>query len=184
MSDLTRLPPVPVMASVAMPAPIPTWPKITKQQQLRGELEATRLAFHALVQSHSGDRWRKPSGTTAWSCGEVLVHLTWAVEYLPREVESARQGRGMFNMPSWLGWLVNSLSYGYVRWMARTATPDALHQRYDQAIDTTMRMLDTIRDDEWTQGADFYGEGFHSIERLFRTPTEHLNAHTQGWVGR
>jgi len=184
MSDLTRISHTPVTISMAASAPTPAAPTRTKQQQLRAELEATRLAFHALVQSYSGDRWRKQSGTTAWSCGEVLVHLTWAVAYLPREVESARQGRGMFNVPKWLGWLANPLSYWYVRWMARAATPDALRQRYDQAIDATLRMLDTIRDDEWSQGADFYGEGFHSIERLFRTPTEHLNDHTKGWDGR
>lgn len=153
----------------------------SKQLQLRPELEAARATFHTLVQTYAGDKWHKGSGTTAWSCGEVLVHLTWAVEYLPKEVACARQGRGMFNTPHWLAWLVNPLSYWYIRWIARSATPAAIRQRYDQAIDATLHVLDTIRDDEWAQGADFYGEGFYSVERLFRTPIEHINAHTKGW---
>ncbi len=184
MSSSPRLSYAPATASVITSVPTSAVPKRTRHEQLRAELEAARIAFHALLESHSGDRWRKPSRTTAWSCGEVLEHLTWAVEYLPKEVESARQGRGMFNAPKLLAGLVNTLSYCYVRWMTRSATPASIRQRYDQAIDATLRVLDTIREDEWTKGADFYGEGFHSIEQLFRTPSEHLNAHTKGWDGR
>jgi hypothetical protein len=44
--------------------------------------------------------------------------------------------------------------------------------------------LDTIQDDEWSQGADFYGEGFHSIEDLFHTPAKHFADHTAGWPMR
>ncbi|MGE5602843.1 MAG: maleylpyruvate isomerase N-terminal domain-containing protein, partial [Nitrososphaerales archaeon] len=69
---------------------------------LRAMLEATRTAFHRLVDSAAGDKWREKSPKSAWTRGEVLVHLAWALEQLPQEVKMARQGKGMFNMPKWI----------------------------------------------------------------------------------
>jgi hypothetical protein len=37
--------------------------------------------------------------------------------------------------------------------------------------------LHDIRDEDWTKGANFYGEGFYSIEDLFHTPRDHFNEH-------
>lgn len=148
---------------------------------LRSELEATRQAFHALVASLPAGRWRQASPSSAWTVGEVLVHLTWAIEYLPSEVEQARRGKGMFNMPKWLG---DPLSYWYVRWLARGVAPDDIDRRYDAAMDATLRTLDAIGEDEWMRGADFYGEGFHSVAELFREPAKHLSEHTAGWPRR
>ena len=148
---------------------------------LRAELEATRQTFRQIVESLPAERWRQPSPSSAWTVGEVLVHLTWAIEYLPREVEQARLGKGMFNMPKWLG---DPLSYWYVRWLARGAAPDAIGRRYDDAMDATLRTLDAIGEDEWTRGADFYGEGFHTVADLFREPAKHLAEHTAGWPQR
>jgi uncharacterized damage-inducible protein DinB len=149
--------------------------------RLRSELEATRQAFHALVESLPADRWRQPSLSSAWSVGEVLVHLTWAIEYLPREVEQACRGKGMFNLPKWLA---EPLSYWYVRWLARGAAPDAIRRRYDAAMDATLRSLDAIGEEDWTQGADFYGEGFHTVADLFGEPAKHLAEHITGWSQR
>jgi Mycothiol maleylpyruvate isomerase N-terminal domain len=81
---------------------------------LRSELEATCIAFHALVESLSDDRWHQKSSTSAWTVGEVLVHLTWALEQLPNEVASARRGKGMFNFPKRLA---DPLSY----WLTKHA---------------------------------------------------------------
>jgi len=148
---------------------------------LQSELEATRQAFHALIESLPADRWRQPSPSSAWTIGEVLVHLTWAIEYLPQEVEQARHGKGMFNMPKWLA---APLSYWYVRWLARNADPDALRRRYDDAMDATLRTLDTIGGEEWMRGANFYGEGFHSVADLFHSAAKHFAEHTAGWPQR
>jgi hypothetical protein len=156
-------------------------PHIARRDALRAELEATRIAFAALVESLSGAAWRETSPSSDWTFCEVLVHLTWALEYLPQEIESARKGRGMFNMPKWLA---DPLSYWYIRWLARTATPGAIHRRYDAAINATLRLLDTVPETEWSLGADFYGEGFHSIDDLFHAPAKHLAEHTAGWPQR
>jgi hypothetical protein len=111
--------------------------------------------------------------------GEVFVHLTWALEYLPAEVQKARQGKGMFNMPKGLS---DTMSYWYIRWIARQATPEILALRYDQAMDASLRKLADISENDWKLGANFYGEGFHSVEDLFRVPAQHLEEHTGGWL--
>lgn len=157
---------------------------VSRQDVLRTELEATRTAFHALVEAFAGPAWQQKSTTTKWSFGEVLVHLTWALEQLPQEVESARQGKGMFNFPQWLAWLVNPMSYWYGRSLARGATPDDIRRRYDEAMGAVLIKLNTIKDEEWSCGADFYGEGFHTIEDLFHAPAKHFADHTAGWLRR
>ncbi len=106
---------------------------------------------------------------------EVFVHLTWALEQLPREVESARRGKGMFNMPKRLS---DFFSYWYIRWTARSAKREPVGRRYDAAIAASLRALDGVKDDEWALGADFYGHGFHTIADLFRVPGQHITEHT------
>jgi hypothetical protein len=142
---------------------------------LRAQLEATRTAFHQLLASSSGAQWRQKSRTSGWTVGEVLVHLTWALEYLPKEVEMARQGKGMFNMPGWLG---DPLSYWMIRWLARKSDPESLRHRYDAAMDRVLATLETVPDSDWNLGAPFYGHGVYTVAELFETPVQHLVEHT------
>jgi hypothetical protein len=112
-----------------------------------------------------------------WTVGEVLLHLTWALEQLPQEIASARRGRGMFNMPKRLA---DPLSYWFIRWSARNSTRESIRRRYDAAISASIRALDEVKESEWTLGARFYGEGFYTIADLFQTPAHHLSEHTHG----
>jgi hypothetical protein len=147
------------------------------REAIRAELEATRQAFQTLAGSISDERWRGKSPSSAWSTGEVLVHLTAALEYLPREVESARRGKGMFNYPKWLADPVN---YRLTRWTARNATQEGIRQRYDTAMAAVLRALDTVQESDWELGARFYGERFYTIADLFHTPAQHFAEHTEG----
>ncbi len=144
---------------------------------LRSELEATREAFHTLLEKVSKVEWRQKSPASAWTVGEVFVHLTWALEYLPEEVKRARRGQGMFNLPKGLS---DFLSYWYIRWIARTATPESIRHSYDKAMDASIGLLDEIPEEDWNKGANFYGEGFHSVEDLFHGPARHFSEHTSG----
>jgi hypothetical protein len=144
---------------------------------IRAELEASRIAFLALVDATSDERWQRKSPTTRWTEGQVLVHLTWALEQLPREVESARRGKGMFNFPKRVA---DPLSYWFTRWLARKATRESLAQRYDAAIAAVLATLEDVQDSEWERGARFYGERFYTVAELFHTPTDHLTQHTAG----
>lgn len=142
---------------------------------LRAELEATRAAFHRLLDEAAGERWRERSPSSAWTVGEVLLHLTWALEQLPKEVEMARRGKGMFNIPKWIA---DPGSYWIIRWQARKVDSASLRRRYDAAMDATLAALETVPDSDWGLGAPFYGHGFYSVADLFATPAEHLAEHT------
>jgi hypothetical protein len=143
---------------------------------LRAKLEATRTAFHHLLDTASGERWRQKSPNCAWSIGEVLLHLTWALEQLPQEVIMARQGKGMFNYPKWFA---EPASFWIIRWQARENDPLSLRQRYDAAMDAVLVALEQVPESDWHLGAHFYGHGFHSVADLFETPADHLAEHTR-----
>lgn len=148
-----------------------------RRSALRAGLEATRLEFHRRLAAVSASAWNSKSPSSSWTVREVFTHLTWALEMLPKEVEGARRGRGMFNLPKRIS---DPASYWYMRWLARGATPAALAQRYDQAMQAVVQLIDTIPEEDWQRGANFYAEGFHSVEDLFHVPTEHLAEHTGG----
>lgn len=145
---------------------------------LQAELEATRTAFHAFLDALSPDQWREKSPSSAWTLGEIALHLTWALEQLPQEVASARRGKGMFNSPKQLDGLADALSYWYTRWLARKTTPETIALRYDAAMTAVLHSLDEVKESDWVLGAPFYGHGFYSVEDLFHTPAEHLAEHT------
>jgi hypothetical protein len=123
------------------------------------------------------DRWLRKSPSSDWTVREVFVHLTWALEQLPEEVARARQGRGMFNLPTWFA---DPASYWLICWLARRATPDSVRRRYDAATAAALAALETVPDSDWPLGAEFYGHGFHTVADLFRTPAHHLAEHTVG----
>lgn len=141
---------------------------------LRAELAATHAAVQQLLAAVSAAASRRRSANPAWIVGEVLAHLTWSLEQLPREVERARQGRGLYNLPPFLRDPLNVL---VTRLYARRHPPQTLARRYEAAYAAALRALDGVGDDEWRRGAPFWGEGFHDIEALFRAQARHLAEH-------
>jgi hypothetical protein len=83
----------------------------------------------------------------------------------------------MFNIPKWLA---DPASYWYIRLIARNSTPQSIRRRYDAAMDAVLEALAMVPDSDWELGADFYGEGFHTVADLFRAPAKHLAEHTTG----
>lgn len=150
---------------------------VVNRDEIAAELETTRATLHRLLDSISDDRWLQKSPGSAWTVKEVFVHLTWALEYLPKEVTLARQGKGMFNMPKWFA---DPVSYWLMRWHARSASRESIRRRYDAAVDAAIAALETVPDSDWLLGAEFYGEGFHTVADLFRGPARHLTEHTAG----
>jgi hypothetical protein len=141
---------------------------------LRERLTATQTAFHALLDGLSEDDLRRPSSNPAWTVGAVLSHLVWSLELLPREVASARTGKGMFNFPPLVrDWLNAQLT----RLGARGQTRDILRRRYDAAFATALATLDGVRDDEFQLRARFWSEGFRDIADLYAAQVDHLAEH-------
>ena len=153
---------------------LPAHAPVPNRALLRADLEATRAAFHRQAEAAAGPRWRMSSPTCDWTAGEVLVHLVWALEQLPKEVEQARQGKGMFNLPKWFA---DPASYWMIRWQARSTDLATLCRRYDRAMDAVLAALDTVPDSDWGLGARFYGEGYYTVADLFATPADHLIEH-------
>lgn len=141
------------------------------------ELETVQAAFHQMVNSLSEADWYRKSPNSDWTLGEILVHLTWSLEYLPREVAHALQGKGMLNIPKAIA---DPFSLFYMRWLARRANKASVVQRYDAAMAAVKTALVNIRDEDWAKGANFYAEGFYTIEALFHTPTDHFKEHSAG----
>jgi hypothetical protein len=143
---------------------------------VRADLAATRTAVQQILAGMSAADWRRRSANPAWTVGEVLAHLTLSLEHVPREVECARRGRGMYNLPRILAGPVNMLA---TRLLARRYTWQTIARQYDAAYAAALRTLEGVGDDEWRLGARFFGEGFKDIETLFRGQAHHLAEHGQ-----
>jgi hypothetical protein len=144
--------------------------------EVQADLAATRVAVQQIFAGMSDADWRRRSANPAWTIGEVLAHLTWSLEQVPREVESARRGRGMYNLPAFL---LGPLNVLVVRRYARRYTRQTLALQYEAAYAAALRALEGVKDNEWRLGAPFYGEGFKDIETLFRAQARHVAEHAR-----
>ena len=147
------------------------------RETLRAELERPARRSTALLDSIPDERWHRRAPGSAWTVREVFVHLTWALEYLPKEVDLARQGKGLFNTPKAIA---DPASYLLIRWLALRSTRESIRRRYDAAMDATLATLAKVPTATGALGANFYGEGFHTVADLFQTPARHLEEHTRG----
>jgi uncharacterized damage-inducible protein DinB len=159
------------------------------REQIREELEATRQAYHALLESLAEEDWKKPSGNPAWTVGQLMVHMTFAPRMLPADVGMIRSGGWMPKVPAFLFNWANVLM---TRWAARNQSAQSVGALYDAAHDRVLALLDTIQDDEWSLGREYPDwdpmlSGTVTIERLFRYLADHYEVHAgqvrQGLAG-
>lgn len=151
------------------------------RQELRAELEATRVAYHVLLDLLSDDDWHRPSGNPAWTVGQVIYHMTMAPRMLPSDVRMIRRGRRAPGLPAFI---FNSLNVLVTRWGARKHTPETVGQAYDAAHAAALAAFDTIQDHEWAKGVEYPEwdpmlSGFVTIERLFRYLSLHFKVHAE-----
>jgi hypothetical protein len=155
---------------------------------IRSELEATREAFYALVASISDGDFRQPSLNPAWTVGEVLFHMSLAPRMLAADVRILRRpGR----YPRLLTGLLNAirpvfdaLNVLYARLGARRLTRRKLIDKYDAGHTAALRALAMVAEDSWDKGLDYPNwdpqlAGHVTIERLFRYPKAHFEAHAE-----
>lgn len=150
-------------------------------ESLRAEMEVTRHAFRDLVTGLPEAAWVYRAPGSKWTGKQLLHHVTWALEQLPREVENAKRERGMFNYPKFVA---DPASYWLVRWEARKATREDILARYEAAMDRAVASLQTVGGAQWRRGARFYGEGFYTVADLFHTPAQHLAEHLPPLLGQ
>jgi len=152
-----------------------TAPELPDRAAIRAEMNASRQAFHALLNAVPPEDWRRKSLATAFTVAELFEHIVHGLELIPEEVEAIRKGKNYLNFPSWF---TGKISLLMTRRAARNATPQSIAERYDAAHAEALRLLDTVRDDEWRKGAHFFGEGYWTMEFIFRgVVSQHFEEH-------
>jgi hypothetical protein len=151
------------------------------REEIREELEATRRAYHALLDSLAEGDWSKPSGNPAWTVGQVMVHMTFAPRMLPADVGMIRSGGWMPKLPAFLFNWANVLM---TLWAARKQSAQSVGALYDAAHNRAMALLETIQDNEWSLGREYPDwdpmlSGTVTIERLFRYLADHFEVHAE-----
>ena len=157
---------------VSRSAPVST--ALPDREALRAQLEETRVAFHALVESLTEAQWHSKTATTAWTVCEVLTHVADGRARLLAAIAHVRQGKNYFNLPSWLR---DPLIRWHGTWSARGQTPESILRRYDQAHTAFLAILEGIRDDEWSRGAQCFGDGYKTVLDLCVLPKSHFQEH-------
>jgi hypothetical protein len=142
------------------------------RETLRAELEATRIAYHQLLETLTDEDWERQSGNTRLTVGELMSHLAVDVGFMTRMVEWAIAGRSV-DPPRWLFAWLNPIR---ARWGARRATRHTVGAAYDRGHAALCAVLDRIQDDEWEKAAVFLGR-YTTVAGVFRLPDKHFEQH-------
>lgn len=145
-----------------------------KREIIRAELEETGKNFHQLLDSLSNEDLRRKGVNSAWTIGELLVHIIYWLNYTPRVVKMLRKGTGIRNVPLFL---FDWANIWLTRFAARKVTVRSIRLRYDAAHDVTLRALDGIRDDEWGKSATFIKGEVSTMESIFHSIRSHFEEH-------
>ncbi|HEU0297370.1 MAG TPA: DinB family protein [Anaerolineales bacterium] len=158
---------------------------------IRAELEATRTAFHALIDSLSENDLRRKSRNPGWTNGEILVHMTFGFIILNALLPMARVwGR----LPKWTSKLfaellnVFTVPFNWInalgaRFQARVFTYQRIGKLYDWTYFSLVKQINSIKEDEWERGMhyptrwDSNFSDFMTIRELFHYPVRHFNFH-------
>ena len=150
-----------------------------------------RVEFHQLVESLSTEGLRRQSANPGWSNGELLFHMTFALILLRSLGPMVRLwGR----LPDWGSrGFAGALDFGtpLFNWFnglgaragARIYTGERIGRRYDDAHRSAIRMLERVKDEEWSDGMHYPSKwdplfaGYMTLEDVFRYPVKHFRFH-------
>src|SRR5262249_51304963 len=115
---------------------------------IRADMEATRTAYHWLLDSLSDAEMQLPCVISTWTIQEVLCHMALLIEQaVPMMVKQARKGK---SMPRLLDTRFGHwLNYQMAVRATRKATRASIAQRYDAAHSNLLRLLENVRESEW-----------------------------------
>ena len=163
----------------------------TNTQQIVSELQASRAAFHQLLDSLSNEDFYEPSLNPGWTNGEILVHMTFGFIIVNVLLPMARLwGRLPKGSSKWFGWLLNSFTGPFnwfnelgARGQGKIFTRDRVGRVFDRAYFSLLRKINSIKDNEWQRGMYYptkwdpnFSE-FMTLEKLFHYPVNHFNFH-------
>jgi hypothetical protein len=160
---------------------------------LRAELEATRVAFHALLAALSDDQLAKQSVNPAWTNQHMLFHMAFGFLLLLTLIPLARL----------FGRLPPAVSKAFARLLNATTRPfnwinarvpqlggiilsrRALATTFDWVYARILHQLAALPEDELQRGM-YYPDKWEplfreymTLEDIFRYPTLHFQSHVQ-----
>lgn len=157
---------------------------MSTREQLRQEIEATRVAFYQLLDSIPEEAYDLPSDNPAWTVGEVLYHMSIAPRLLGNDVKMIVQQNWIYRLVPALipkavfDWLNKVLT----RYGARNLSHDFLAREYDQAHNAALQALDGVADTDFGKRLHYPDwdpllSGDVTLERLFHYVKVHFDAH-------
>ena len=149
------------------------------REQLRAELEETRLAFYALAEELKPDDWHKPTSHPKWDVSIMMFHLAAATNYLPADVAMIRRLNVVIYPPAFIFHAFNNF---VTENGARRYKLDTITHAYDKAHKQILKALDSVKDNEWQRGATFPGydpmmRGYMTITDVFHYVKRHFDVH-------
>jgi hypothetical protein len=145
----------------------------TLRAALAAELEATRSAFHLLLDSVAGSVWETQAVGSAWTVREEMWHIAWGMQFMADLIRNARRRIGLPRPPMRIADLINTL---YARFRAGRATPESVAHRYDRTHRAVLELLAEIREGEWEQSVPVFGK-IQTIHELFQGMSHHFDEH-------
>ena len=131
--------------------------EITNAEEARAALEQAREEFRELVLGLSSEEWNRKSDNAGWTNGQLCWHLALTAGGANLRVSRLRQNKGM-NPPAPLMAVGNLVSLWLVRIRSRGATPESVLAYFDERFADSQGVIDTVGDDEWSNGGVFLGE--------------------------
>ncbi len=142
------------------------------REAIRKQLADTRAGYHELLNSLSGEDWKKKSGNPAWNVGQLMWHLAWANGFIADGVKRCKTEKG-FSPPRGIADFANT-------WMTRIgslrASKHSVAEKYDATHKAAIEALNDVQDDEWGKGAKIFGE-YQTVESTLRSAAEHFTEH-------
>ena len=149
--------------------------EITNADGARAALEQARAEFRELVLGLSSEKWNQKSNNGGWSNGQLCWHIAFGAGAGGQSVSRLRNNKGM-NPPAPLMSVFNFASLWMVRIRSRSATPDSVLAFFDEGYARTVKLIDTIDDDEWGNGGVFLGEPM-TVGGIFGFMSSHVREH-------
>jgi hypothetical protein len=147
---------------------------------IRADMEATRTAYHRLLNSLSDADLQRPCAISKWTIQEVLCHMALLIEQaVPMMVKQARKGKPM---PRLLDTRFGHwLNYQMAVRAARKAPRASIAQRYDAAHANLLQLLENVREREWELPTAYPNGRPLTMETVFHVPIEHFELHA-AWI--
>lgn len=157
---------------------------MSARERLQQEIEATRVAFHHLLDSIPEEAFSSPSDNPAWNIREVLFHIAIVPRYMGVEVFMvSRQIRPWQLLPRLIPKsLFDWLNARMTRLGARGMTRRRLAGLYDRSCQAAQQALNSVADTDFSNSLNYplwdpLLAGDVTVEYLFGYIKRHFDSH-------